>query len=43
MCTTNPLPTFDVRGFGIPAECNVQTDADGIVASLPELMGEGGM
>lgn len=35
------LPTSDVLGIEIPADCNAQKEAEGIVDSLSEVMGKG--
>lgn len=35
------LPTSDVLGIEIPADCDAQKEAAGIIASLSEVMGKG--
>lgn len=35
------LPTIDVLGLNIPADCDAQKEAEGIVNRLSEVMGKG--
>lgn len=37
----HPLPTTDVLGVDVPAQCNAQKEAEGIMARLAAAMGEG--
>lgn len=37
----HPLPTTDVLGIEIPADCNAQSEAEGIMKSLSDAMGAG--